>query len=111
MHIRIVFLIIAIMTPIVLSIGTVYIIFAQTADDQNNSFSLSKQSIKEAQDNITELTANKTGFKGQDTPGLSGRSIEEAQDNITELTANKTGFKGQDTPGLSGRSIAEANKE
>ena len=80
MHIQIVFLIIAIMTPVVLSIGIVSIIFAQTADDQNNSFSLSKQSIKEAQGNITELTANKTGFEEEDTVGLSGRSIEEANE-------------------------------
>jgi hypothetical protein len=93
MHIRIVFLIISIIIPMVLSIGTVSMIFAQTADDQDNSFSLSKQSIEEAQGNITELTANKTGFEEQDTPGLSGRSIEEAQGNITELTANKTGFE------------------
>ena len=80
MHIQMVFLIIAIMIPVVLSIGIVSIIFAQTADDQNNSFSLSKQSIEEAQGNITELTANKTGFKGEDTVGLSGRSIEEANE-------------------------------
>ncbi len=78
MHIRVVFLIISIITPMLLSIETVSIIFAQTADDQDDSFSLSKQSIEEAQGNVTELTANKTGFAEQDTPGLSGRSIEEA---------------------------------
>jgi hypothetical protein len=110
MHIRIVFLVIGMMLSIILSIGIVSKIFAQLDDDQNNSFGLSKQSIIKAQGNTTELTANKTGFKGEDTVGLSGRSIEEAQGNTTELTANKTGFKGEDTVGLSGRSIEEANK-
>jgi hypothetical protein len=43
-----IFLIIAIMTPVVLSRGIVSIIFAQTADDQHNSFSLSGRSIEEA---------------------------------------------------------------
>ena len=53
-------------------------IFAQEIEEEN-SFSLSEQSIEEAQDNLTELTANKTGFEEEDTVGLSGRSIEEAK--------------------------------
>ena len=52
MHIRIVFLVIAIMIPVVLSIGIVSKIFAQQ-DDKNNSIGLSKQSLTEAQGNIT----------------------------------------------------------
>jgi hypothetical protein len=56
---------------------------------------------------ITEIFAQKVG---DTSFGLSGRSIEEAQGNITELTANKTGFGNESTVGLSGRSIEEANK-
>ena len=78
MNIRIVFLVIGMMISLVLSIGMVSKIFAQLDKDQNNSFSLSKQSMIESQGNTTELTANDTGFKGEDTVGLSGRSIEEA---------------------------------
>jgi hypothetical protein len=77
MYKRTIFLVIAIMIPVVLSIGIISKIFAQP-DDKNNSIGLSKQSILEAQGNVTDLTANKTGFKGESTVGLSGRSIEEA---------------------------------
>jgi hypothetical protein len=65
-------------TTLFFNIGIVTKIFAQEIEEEN-SFSLSEQSIEEAQDNLTELTANKTGFEEEDTVGLSGRSIEEAK--------------------------------
>jgi hypothetical protein len=65
-------------TTFFLNIGIVTEIFAQEVEEEN-SFSLSEKSIEEAQDNVTELTANKTGFEEEDTVGLSGRSIEEAK--------------------------------
>ena len=65
-------------TTLFFNIGIVTEIFAQEIEEEN-SFSLSEQSIEEAQDNVTELTANKTGFEEEDTVGLSGRSIEEAK--------------------------------
>jgi hypothetical protein len=74
-----VFLMVSIMiTTLFLNIGIVTETFAQEIEEEN-SFSLSEQSIEEAQDNVTDLTANKTGFEEEDTVGLSGRSIEEAQ--------------------------------
>jgi hypothetical protein len=74
MNIGIVFLILGIMISAILSIEIVTWTFAQVNED---TVGLSGRSIEEAQDNITELTANKTGFD-EDTVGLSGRSIEEA---------------------------------
>jgi hypothetical protein len=44
---------------------------------QDNSYSLSEQSIEEAQYNVTGIIANKTGFEEEDIVGLSVRSIGE----------------------------------
>ena len=70
-----VFLIIGITITTILNIGIVTEIFAQEVEE-DNSFSLSEQSVEEAQGNVTELTGNNTGFTEEDTVGLSGRSIE-----------------------------------
>ena len=75
---RLVFIIIGIIiAPTFLNLGIIIEIFAQKPEE-DNSFGLSRGSIEEAQGNITELTANKTGFGNESTVGLSGGSIEEA---------------------------------
>ena len=83
MHKRLVFLIIGIiMTSAFLNIGIITETLAQEVED--DSWSLSGQSIEEAAGNvtegsITELTANKTGVEEDDSLSLSGQSIEEAK--------------------------------
>ena len=83
MHKRLVFLIIGIiMTSAFLNIGIITETLAQEVED--DSLSLSGQSIEEAAGNvtegsITELTANKTGVEEDDSLSLSGQSIEEAK--------------------------------
>ena len=83
MHKRLVFLIIGIiMTSAFLNIGIITETLAQEVED--DSLSLSRQSIEEAAGNvtegsITELTANKTGVEEDDSLSLSGQSIEEAK--------------------------------
>ena len=84
MHKRLVFLIIGIiMTSAFLNIGIITETLAQEVEE-DDSLSLSGQSIEEAEGNvtegsITELTANKTGVEEDDSLSLSGQSIEEAK--------------------------------
>ena len=82
MHIRLVFLIIGIIMTAFSNIGIITETLAQEVEDDSSS--LSGQSIEKAEGNvtegsITELTANKTGVEEDDSLSLSGQSIEEAK--------------------------------
>jgi hypothetical protein len=74
-----IFLVIGIMITTIINIGITSEIFAQSVEE-DNSLSLSGQSIEEAQGNVTDLAANNTGLGEDNSLSLSGQSIEEANE-------------------------------